>query len=86
MNKAAAFRLYFNKSLSNLDLDNSSSKGFNTYNAAPKLNTIKARISSTPAIYTKVWYTGLSKCPKWMPFFYIKVIPGLYLAYIQDLT
>ena len=54
VNKAAAFRLYFNKSLSNLDLDNSNSKGFSTCNTALKLNTIEARISSAPAIYTKV--------------------------------
>ena len=54
MNKAATFRLYFNESLSNLDLDNNSSEGFNTYNTAPKLNTIEVRISSTLAIYTKV--------------------------------
>ena len=36
VNKATAFRVYFNKSLSNLDLDNSKSEGFSTYNTAPK--------------------------------------------------
>ena len=54
MNKIAAFRLYFNKSLSNLDLDNSSSKSFSTYNTTPKPNTIEVYISSALIIYTKV--------------------------------
>ena len=54
MNKAAVFKLYFNKSLSDLDLDDSSGKGFSTYNAAPKLNIMEARISSALAAYTKV--------------------------------
>ena len=54
MNKAATFRLYFNESLSNLDLDNNNSKSFNTYNTALKLNTIEVHISGAPAVYTKV--------------------------------
>ena len=54
VNKIAAFRLYFNKSLSNLDLDNSSSKGFSTYNTTPKPNIIEVYISSALIIYTKV--------------------------------
>ena len=54
MNKTATFRLYFNKSLSNLDSDDGGGKGFSTYNAAPKPNTIEVRISGAPAIYTKV--------------------------------
>ena len=86
VNKAAAFRLYSNESLSNPDLDNSGGKGSGTRDAAPKPNTIEVRISGALAAYTKAWYTGLSKRPEWVPFFYIKVIPGLYLAYIQDLT
>ena len=52
-NKAAAFRSYFNESLSNLDLDNSGGEGFSTYNTAPKPNIIKIRISGTLATYTK---------------------------------
>ena len=39
VNKVAAFRLYFNESLSNLDLDNSSGEGSGTCNTASKLNT-----------------------------------------------
>ena len=54
VNKAAAFGLYPNKSLSNLDLDDSGSKGSSTYNTTPKLNTIEVRISSTLVTYTKV--------------------------------
>ena len=54
VSKAAAFRLYFNKSLSNLDLDNNSSKGSSTYDATPKLNIMEVYISGTPVIYTKV--------------------------------
>ena len=64
VNKAAAFRLYFNKSLSDLDSDDSRGKGFSTYNAAPKLATMVVCISSTLVIYTKAWYIGLSKRPK----------------------
>ena len=54
VNKVAAFRLYFNKSLSNLDLNNSSNKDFSTCNTAPKPNIIEARISGALAVYTKV--------------------------------
>ena len=53
-NKAAAFRLYSNKSLSDLDSDNGGGKSSGTYNTAPKPNTMEARISSAPAVYTKV--------------------------------
>ena len=52
-NKAAAFKLYSNKSLSDLDSDNNGSKGSSTHDAAPKPNTIEARISGAPAVYTK---------------------------------
>jgi hypothetical protein len=86
VNKAKTFRLYFNKFLFNLDLDDSGDKDFSTYNTAFKLTIMAVYISSTLVIYTKIWYIGLSKCLGWVPFFYIKVIPGLYLAYIQDLT
>ena len=48
-----ASRLYFNKSLSNLDLDDSRGKSFSTYNTAPKPAAIAVRISSTLVAYTK---------------------------------
>ena len=35
-NKVLASRVYSNKSLSNLDSDNSRGKGFSTYNITPK--------------------------------------------------
>ena len=54
VNKAAAFGLYPNKSLSNLDLDDSGSKGSSTYNTTPKLHIMEVYISGTPVIYTKV--------------------------------
>ena len=38
----------------NPDSDNSKGKGFSTCNTTPKLNIIKGRISSAPALYTKV--------------------------------
>ena len=85
-NKAAAFRSYSDESLSDPDSDDGGGEGSGTRDAAPKPNTMEARISGAPAAYTKAWYTGLSKRPGWVPFFYIEVIPGLYLAYIQDLT
>ena len=53
VNKVVAFRLYSDESLSNLDSDNSGGEGFGTYNAAPKPNIIKVRISSAPAVYIK---------------------------------
>ena len=53
-NKAAAFKLYSKKSLSNPDSDNNRGEGSGTYNTALKLNTINVRISSTPDLYTKV--------------------------------
>ena len=53
MNKAAAFRLYSDESLSNPDSDNSGGKGSSTCDAAPKPNTIEAHISGASAVYTK---------------------------------
>ena len=53
-NQVAAFKLYFKKSLSNLDLDNSRGKGFSIYNTAPKPNIIKVPISSAAVAYTKI--------------------------------
>ena len=82
VNKVAAFRLYSDESLSDPDLDNSGGKGSGTCDAAFKPNIIEVRISGAPAAYTKVWYIRLSKCLRWVLFFYIEVIPGLYLAYI----
>ena len=54
VNKAMASRLYSDKSLSNLDLDNSKSKSFSTYNTVSKLNSIVVYISSALGAYTKV--------------------------------
>jgi hypothetical protein len=48
------FKLDFKESLFNLDLNNSSSKSFSTYNTAFKLNIIEVRISSALVIYIKV--------------------------------
>ena len=53
MNKAAASRLYFKESLSNLDLDNNRGKGFSTYNTTPKPTTIVVYISGALDVYTK---------------------------------
>ena len=86
VNKVTASKLYSNKSLSDPDLDNNRGKGFSTYNTAPKPAAIAVHISSTLVVYTKVQYIGLSKRLGWVLFFYIKVIPGLYPAYIWDLT
>ena len=72
--------------LSSQDSDDGGAEGSSTPNATPQPNTIKMRISGAPALYTKAWYIGLSKRPGWVPFFYIKVISGMYPAYIQDLT
>jgi len=55
-NRVVAFRLY-----SNPDLDSSKGEGSSTYNTAPRLNTIKGRISGAPSQYTKAWYLGLDK-------------------------
>ena len=52
-NKIAAFRSYFKKSLSDLDLDNNKGKCFSIYNTVFKPNTIKVYIFSTLTIYTK---------------------------------
>jgi hypothetical protein len=82
VNKAMASRLDSEESLSDLDLDDSGGEGSGTYNAASKPNTMEVRISSATVVYTKAWYIKLSTRPGWVPFFYIKVIPGLYLAYI----
>jgi hypothetical protein len=46
VNKAMASKLNSKESLSNLDLNNSRSKGFSTYDTAFKLNTIEIRIFS----------------------------------------
>jgi hypothetical protein len=54
VNKVKDFRLYFNKSLSNLDLDDSGGEGFSIYDTAFKLTIIVVRISGTLVIYTKV--------------------------------
>ena len=54
VNKATASRSYSNKSLSNLDLDNSGGEGFSTCNAAPKPNSIVVCISGAPGAYIKV--------------------------------
>jgi hypothetical protein len=54
VNKTKAFRLYSNKSLSNLDLDNSRGEGFSTCDTASKLTIIVVCISGTLVIYTKV--------------------------------
>jgi len=43
VNRAVASRPY-----SNLDLDGGEGKGSSTYNTAPRLNTIKGRISGAP--------------------------------------
>jgi hypothetical protein len=72
VNKATASKLDSEESLSNLDLDDGSGKGFSTYNAAPKLNIIEVRISSAPVIYTKVWYIRLSKRLGWVLFFILR--------------
>jgi hypothetical protein len=52
-NKAMASKLNSKEFLFNLDLDNSSGKGFGTCNTALKLNIIEVHISSTLVIYTK---------------------------------
>jgi hypothetical protein len=52
-NKAKASGLYFNKSLSDLDLDNSKSEGFSTCDTALKPTIMVVRIFSAPVIYTK---------------------------------
>ena len=53
-NKAAASRLNFKESLSNLNLNNSKGKSFSTYNTTPKPNAIMVYIFSVLNIYTKV--------------------------------
>jgi hypothetical protein len=53
VNKAMASRLDSKESLSNPDLDDGGSKGFSTYNAAPKPNIMEVRISGALNIYTK---------------------------------
>ena len=90
-NKAAASRSYAEESLSDQSLsdpdsDDGGGEGSGTRDAAPKPTTMAVRNSGAPDAYTKAWYIGLSKRPGWVPFFYIEVISGLYLAYIQDLN
>ena len=53
-NKAAAFKLYSKKSLSNPDSDNNRGEGFNTYNTTSKPTSIVVRTSSALDAYTKV--------------------------------
>ena len=80
-NKTAAFKPYPDP-----DLNGNKGKGSGTHDTAFWSNTIKGHISGAPAQYTKAWYFGLSKCSRWVLFFYIEVISSLYPAYIQNVT
>ena len=53
VNKATAFKIYSNKSLSNLDLDDGGGKNSSTCNTTLKPTAIAVRIFNTPVTYTK---------------------------------